>query len=442
MQLDFAHRGLQFFFVTLTLEGRPQALSRLVESERRAVLLPPGETARALLRAFHAVFPGVTVSDYAIMPDHLHFLLIADYSRMPGFNPLWASFILMDAIEMAWLLPNGRGQAPAPPAAPALPALSPAPIALPPAPAAPAQPAALPPAPAALSPTEPDLIEPPQRLSVETARQLLAEAAARGRAFAAKLTRLMREQGLSRAEALAKLGPERVRAGLLGPGGVRPSFFGPGCGGGAPVRSVLRFDRRAYIELSFDARQLKAIRLYIRLNPARALWKRLHPDRFTRFPRIAHAVLDPSRAWSAMGNLTLLGSPFLLHVRLSLKRTLAEHEPAIAEIVEKAKQGVIPVSGFISPGEAELLRRLKATPGTRFIKMLPHALPPRYDPSAEDSRELAADRLLLLSGFSNTAHISALEMRRDPAACHLFRANCLKLNALAAELCEKARQRQ
>ena len=211
-----------------------------------------------------------------------------------------------------------------------------------------------------------------------------------------------------------------------------------GRGGAAPVRSALRFDRHAYIELSFDARQLKAIRHYIHFNPARALWKRQHPDRFVRFANIRHAILDPASTWDAMGNLTLLGSPFLFHVRLTLKKSLAEHEAAICEIVEKAKRGMVPVSGFISPGEVETLRRLKATPGARFIKMLPCSLPPRYDPSVEDSRELAADRLLILSGFRNTRHISALAMRRDPAAAHLFRANCLAMNDLAAAFCERA----
>ena len=143
-----------------------------------------------------------------------------------------------------------------------------------------------------------------------------------------------------------------------------------------------------------------------------------------------------------MGNLTLLGSPFLIHARLTLKKSLAEHEPAITKLVEKARRGAVIVSGFISPGETELLKRLKATPNARFVKMLPCALPPRYDPSAEDSRELAADRLLILSGFTNTTpHISALAMRRDPAAAHLFRANCLAMNDLAAALCEKARKR-
>ena len=42
------------------------------------------------------------------------------------------------------------------------------------------------------------------------------------------------------------------------------------------------FDRDCYIELSFDSRQLAAIRRYIKLNPARAIWKQRHPDRFRR----------------------------------------------------------------------------------------------------------------------------------------------------------------
>ncbi len=402
MKLEFRHSGLQFFFVTLTLEGRPQVLSRLVEGEARPALLPAGETVQAFLRAFHAVCPAVTISDRVIMPDHVHFLMIVRYDLAPTFNPLWASFALMRAIEGAWSRTDG-GFAPAPPEA----AASPAPA-------------------TARETVAPQTATTP--LAPEAAVTRLAEAFAEERRVAAALQRLT-AQGLTRAEALARLSPP--------PQGAR----------GAPppvhsVRSALRFDRRAYVELSFDSRQLKAIRRYIRLNAARALWKRRHPDRFARVANVRHAILDPSRAWSAMGNLTLLGSPFLVHARLTLKKTVAEHEPAIAELVERARRGAVVVSGFISPGEVELLRRLKAEPRARFVKMLPCALPPRYDPSAEDSRELAADRLLILSGFANTTpHISALEMRRDPRAAHLFRANCLAMNDLAAALCQNAQER-
>ena len=42
MNLTFRHSGLQFFFITLTLEGRPPMLSRLIEGEAPPVLLPAG----------------------------------------------------------------------------------------------------------------------------------------------------------------------------------------------------------------------------------------------------------------------------------------------------------------------------------------------------------------------------------------------------------------
>lgn len=89
---------------------------------------------------------------------------------------------------------------------------------------------------------------------------------------------------------------------------------------------------------------------------------------------------------------------------------------------------MIPVSGFLSPGEKEVLHRLKNEPLARFIKMRPCALPPSYDPSAEDSRELAADRLLILSGFPQSVV--------DAGA--IFRQNCLAMNDMAAAICERA----
>ena len=373
MKLQFHHHGKQFFFVTLSLEGRPSALSRLVEGQARPDLLPPGEVVKAGFAAMHKVFPAATLSNFVIMPDHVHYLLIADYEVSRGFNPLWTSHLLMDAIEEGWCRMAGG-----------------------------------------LAPEPPDMAP------------MLAQAYERGREEAARM-----EAAMALAEAAEASEAERLAlaARLRGEFRARRGFGGPG---GTPP-SLLRFDRRCYIELSFGAAQLKAIRHYIRCNPARALWKLQHPDRFVRFADIRHPILDASRPWDAMGNLTLLGSPFLYHVRLTLQKSVAEHEAAIGEIMEKAERGLIPVSGFISPGEKELLRRLKANPRTRFIKMLPYALPPRYDPTVEDSRELAADRMLILSGFPQTI----LQTRNDPA----FRANCLRLNDLAAALCAAARRR-
>ena len=349
MRLNFHHAGLQFFFVTLTLAERRPVLSRLVDEKSRPALLPPGETVKAALVAFHGRFPAATVSDFVIMPDHVHFLLIVDYAKDPAFNPLWATHRLMDAVEEAWEKAwKGRGQAPEPPAGP---------------------------------------------------------------------TATFLGQGLGAGQKVAFLGQ--------GSGaGQRVAFLGQGSGAPEPP-SFPHFNRSCYLELSFDARQLKAIRHYIRLNPARKIWKLRHPERFARLANLRHFTLDPTRRWDGMGNPTLLASPFLLHVRLTLRKTVEEHAEEIATILEKARHGHIPVSGFISPGEKELLRHLKADPLCRFIKMVPYALPPRYDPSAEDSRELAADRLLILSGFPQG--VANLETG--------FRARCIALNDMAARLC-------
>ena len=367
MKMQFHHAGRQFFFITIAIERHPKAnltpqegLSRLVDERSRPALLPCGEIVKALLVAMHRCFPCASISDFVIMPDHVHFLLIVDYSQDPTFSPLWATHRLMDAAEILWALERGTdgGSAPEP---------------------------------------------------------LEADAA------------------LSKAITLARQNFGQL---IVGNHAVLPQPISTlqGFGGAAPVPSPQsapqgpRWNRRCFIELSFDARQLKAIRRYIRLNPARALWKARHPDRFIRFANIRHPVLDPARRWDAMGNLTLLASPFLHHVRLTMRKTAEEHAAEIDGIMERAVRGLVPVSGFISPGEKELLRRLKAEPQARFIKTVPFSLPPRYDPSAEDSRELAADRLLILSGFP----------QGTPDSRENLRARCNIMNSLAAALCSKA----
>ncbi len=123
----------------------------------------------------------------------------------------------------------------------------------------------------------------------------------------------------------------------------------------------------------------------------------------------------------------MLGNPFLLPVRLTRRKTVAEHEEEIAAVVGKAGQGWIPVSGFLSPGEKELYRRLRALPRARWIKTMAQGLPPRYDPSLEDSRFLAEHRALLLSALPIGAPF-------DWNACHT-------MNGLAEDMGQRARER-
>ncbi len=408
MKLEYAKRGLQFFFVTLVVAERRQVLSSIAELEAsgqagasgragRPALLPLGEIVVAALRAIHRVWPAVTISDYVVMPDHLHFLLIADYNRDQSIAPLFIAHRLADAVERVQALVverNGRGFAPNPGRAPS-----------------PSE-----------GPNPGRASHPGEGLDPCRAAGALAE---RRVEFMAGL---LREAAAAAREAAP--GELKVERGLR---------FGErrgGAGARAPVRSVV-FARDCYIELSFDSRQLKAVRRYIKLNPARAIWKARHPDLFICYRAIKSerfAAFAPRR-FDAIGALPILGSPFLFHVRLTLKKTVAEHEAAIQEIVEKARHGMVPVSGFISPGEKEALRRLKVEPSARFVKLLPHALPARYDPSAEDSREIAAGRLVILSAFPDTPAIASPAMKRDPAASHRFRQNCLAMNDLAARLC-------
>ena len=382
MKLEFSHRGLQFFFITLVVAERREVLSRVVDEKARPELTRIGEVVQFALRAIHRVWPAATVSDFVIMPDHLHFLLIVDYGKDTVFSPLFVAHRLADAVEAV----VGRtGDAP----------------------------------------------EPPRNNGGDVSREARRALDERKIAFMAVRLREARRV----ANEAASRGELKVEKALR---------FGEKVGGGsgaaAPVRAVV-FARDCYIELSFDSRQLKAVRHYIKLNPARRLWKLRNPDLFVchRSIKVARLTALAPLQFDGLGNLTLLGSPFLFHVRLTLKKTLAEHEGAIAEIVEKAKMGWVPVSGFISPGEKEVLRRLKAEPMARFIKLLPYELPDRYDPSAEDSREIAAGRLAILSAARGTAAISSLTLKRDPAASHAFRRNCLEMNEIAATLCEGKR---
>lgn len=187
------------------------------------------------------------------------------------------------------------------------------------------------------------------------------------------------------------------------------------------------WERDFYIQLAFHANQLAAVRRYIKMNPARAYWKEAHPDRFRRHGPFY--LLSKERAWYGIGNIPLLGSPFLIGVRLARGKSAAEHEENIAALIEKAKAGAILVSGFISKGEQEVLARLRAAKGARFIRMVPYGLKGNYDPSVEDSRALAEGRELILSAFSP-----------DIAERPITRANCLEMNDLIEKMCQRAQQ--
>jgi len=278
MRLQFDKSGRRFFFLTFCLRGRAPILSRIVREDGPSpaygtALSEAGEKVAALWRGIHSRWPFLTASNFVIMPDHIHLLLIADYRQAPTFDILdWFHHFRREAEDLVAPFANCR----------------------------------------------------PEQVWEDHFWLLLVNA-------------------------------------------------------GAP---------------------LAAVRRYIKLNPARKVWKTEHPDMFVRHNRFRHPILNPSLPWTAIGNLTLLSSPFLFDVRLTRKKTVEEHAPEIEAMVEKAKRGMIPVCGFLSPGEKELGRRLREETFTRWIKTVPHGLPERFDPTVEDSRYLAAGRELILSSFA------------------------------------------
>lgn len=96
-------------------------------------------------------------------------------------------------------------------------------------------------------------------------------------------------------------------------------------------------------------------------------------------------------------------------------------------MVELAKMGMVPVCGFLSPGEKELERQLRLEPDTRWIKTVAHGLPARFDPTVEDSRYLAEGRQLFLSSFP--VDIPVFPVNYD---------NCHLMNARNEALCARA----
>ena len=75
--------------------------------------------------------------------------------------------------------------------------------------------------------------------------------------------------------------------------------------------------------------------------------------------------------------------------------------------MDRTRSGMIPVCGFLSPAEKELQTRLRSESRARWVKMVPSGLPLRFDPSAEDSRHLAAGRLLILYTLPGSAPVPA-----------------------------------
>ncbi|MBQ3745819.1 MAG: hypothetical protein II863_00240, partial [Kiritimatiellae bacterium] len=97
MNFPLIHTGRRFFFFTFVVEGRQPVLSRPVRGKKRPQLLPIGERVVEFWLSLHKIEPRFTASDFVIMPDHVHLLLIVNSVGEFRFNPLVFAHRFMEA---------------------------------------------------------------------------------------------------------------------------------------------------------------------------------------------------------------------------------------------------------------------------------------------------------------------------------------------------------
>jgi REP element-mobilizing transposase RayT len=110
-----------------------------------------------------------------------------------------------------------------------------------------------------------------------------------------------------------------------------------------------------YDYLSLDMKMLRAFEHYIAENPARWQLRADHPEWFRKQYAVQHPRLPVETSWTAYGDRTLLDHPWLIPVIVSTKISERERAAQIADILAQVQRGGIPVGGFISPGERNVL---------------------------------------------------------------------------------------
>ena len=326
MNFPLRHTGCRFFFFTFVVKERAHILSTLQRHEKRPQLTPLGEFIRVLWKTLHAIDSHLTPSDFVIMPDHVHLLLMVNAQEAFPFNPL---------VFVHWFK------------------------------------------------------------TITTHRALYSN-------------------------------PESLKDSLKYP--LRWDYsISKQCTLKGDLSPLFQWEEGAWINFSFDARQLSAIRRYIKMNPVRYFWKHDHPDLFRTIHHLKHPKLDPRLTWTATGDITILASPFLYLVRLTRKASLEALEPEIQHYLSLAQQGWVPLSGFLSPGERLFEKRLKQLPHARWVKAVPYGLPEHYDPSVEDSRWISTRQQLILSSFNCV----------DYPPFQITRAGCLLMNERIAAITQR-----
>ena len=187
------------------------------------------------------------------------------------------------------------------------------------------------------------------------------------------------------------------------------------------------FTERPFIRPLSRRGQLHTMIQYVRMNPQRLATKRLRPGYF----RVQKEIGIGGRVYDGVGNMTILTADCFdtVHVR---RMMVEEAQHGATErlrnymnfCVLKARKGVVMVSPFISPHEKQVMDVLLREQRP-FIFLADNGFREYYKPSAALFDACAAGRVLILSAWPY-----------DAQKRHISRAECVQLNAMAAEICE------
>lgn len=167
---------------------------------------------------------------------------------------------------------------------------------------------------------------------------------------------------------------------------------------------------------------------YIDMNPQRLATKRLMPGFF----RVQKDIMIGKRSYDGVGNTTLLIAEHFetVHVRRFMVEE-ANHgndEPLrnyMNSCIMAARKGVIMVSPFISPYEKQVML-VMLREKLPFIYLSDNGFREYYKPTDVLFDACASGRLLILSPWTF-----------DASKRHISRVDCVALNTMAEEICNK-----
>ena len=167
---------------------------------------------------------------------------------------------------------------------------------------------------------------------------------------------------------------------------------------------------------------------YIDMNPQRLATKRLMPGFF----RVQKDIMIAKRSYDGVGNTTLLMAEHFetVHVRRVLVEEASHgHDEPLRNYMNScilmARKGVIMVSPYISPYEKQVMQ-VMLREQLPFIYLLDNGFRDYYKPTDALFDACASGRILILSPWTY-----------DASKRHISRVDCVALNAMAEEICNK-----